>query len=116
LTVALGLLAALALVIVPASVHVGSFVAVSLLLGVTLFSIQPLSQATVAYYSPPETRGLSFGYTYLAIFGVGALGAALAGGVLTYGSATLLFVVLAGLAATGSIVSIVLFRVGTRRS
>lgn len=116
LTVALGALAVLALVFVPASVHVGSFVAVSLLLGVTLFSIQPLSQATVAYYSPPETRGLSFGYTYLAIFGVGALGAALAGGVLTFGSANLLFVVLAGLAATGSIVSIVLFRVGTRRS
>lgn len=116
LTVALGSLAVLALVFVPASAHVGTFVTVSLLLGVALFSIQPLSQATVAYYSSPETRGLSFGYTYLAIFGVGALGAALAGTVLTYGNATLLFLVLAGLATGGSLISIVLFRVGTRRA
>lgn len=56
-----------------------TFIAVSLLLGVVLFTVQPLSQATVAAYSPSEARGISFGYTYLGIFGFGSLGAALAG-------------------------------------
>jgi MFS family permease len=60
-----------------------------------LFALQPLSQATIAKYSPPDHRGLSFGYTYLAIFGIGALGAALVGAALTYGSATTVFVLLA---------------------
>jgi hypothetical protein len=39
---------------------------------------------------------------YLAVFGVGALGATVAGALLTYFSSTALFVVLAGFAATAS--------------
>ena len=116
LTYVLGLLGLLALLFVPASGSTVTFVAVSLLLGVTLFAVQPLSQATVANYSPPGTRGLSFGYTFLAIFGVGALGAGLAGVVLTYASYQALFVLLAAIAAAGATVSIVLHRVGERRS
>lgn len=116
LTYALAFLAVFAISFVPASANAGSFLAVSLLLGIALFSIQPLSQATVAAYAPREARGLSFGFTYLAIFGVGALGAGLAGTILTYGTSATLFLVLAGLAGSGSLVSIVLFRVGTRRS
>ncbi len=69
---------------------IGSFV-----LGVALFAIQPLSQATIAKYSLPESRGLSFGYTYLTIFGIGALGAAITGTVLTYSSVSVMFLVLA---------------------
>jgi MFS family permease len=61
--------------------------------------MQPLTQATIAKYSPPERRGLSFGYTYLAIFGIGALGASVTGATLTYGSPRVLFVLLAGFAA-----------------
>lgn len=48
----------------PDGLLVGSFV-----LGAALFAIQPLSQAAIAEYSLPESGGLSFGYTYLAVFG-----------------------------------------------
>lgn len=74
----------------------------SAVLGFFLFVVQPLYQATVAEYTPPDTRGLSYGYTYLAIFGVGALGAALAGGLLQIAGPPLLFGVLAGIALVGA--------------
>ncbi|UHQ98593.1 MFS transporter (plasmid) [Natrinema zhouii] len=111
LTGVLGTLALLALLFVPATATTGTFVAVSLLLGITLFMIQPIQQAAVAAYSPPEARGLSFGYTYLAIFGVGALGAGLAGTILTYGNAQVLFIVLGLLAAIAASVAFLLRRI-----
>ncbi|WP_436910432.1 MFS transporter [Halosimplex marinum] len=97
LAVLLGALVAIALLFVPASGSLPALLAVSVALGFTLFGMQPLSQATIAKYSPAEHRGLSFGYTYLAIFGIGALGASITGAALTYGSARLLFAVLAGI-------------------
>ncbi|WP_138007037.1 MFS transporter [Halalkalirubrum salinum] len=112
----LGTLAVLALLFVPATASVWTFLAVSLLLGIALFSVQPLSQTTVAAYSNPDARGLSFGYTYLAIFGVGALGAGLAGTVLTIASVQVLFLVLAAIAAMAALISFVLLRSGTRVS
>jgi MFS family permease len=96
LAVMLGLLAAIALLFVPAAGSVPTLLLASVTLGFVLFAIQPLSQATIAKYSPPEHRGLSFGYTYLAIFGIGALGASIVGTALTYGSPALVFVLLAG--------------------
>ena len=111
LTVMLGVLTAIALVFVPlvetgiVGLLVGSFV-----LGVALFAIQPLSQATIAKYSLPESRGLSFGYTYLAIFGIGALGAAITGTVLTYGSVSAMFLVLASFSTIGVLFGLTLLR------
>ena len=102
LTVMLGVLTTIALVFVPlVQTGVGGLVAGSFVLGVALFAIQPLSQATIAKYSVPESRGLSFGYTYLAIFGIGALGAAITGAILTYSSVPVMFLVLAGFSVTG---------------
>ena len=95
----LTLLVAIALLFVPASGSLPTLLAISVALGFALFGLQPLSQATIAKYSPPAYRGLSFGFTYLAIFGIGALGASLAGAALTYGSQTTLFVMLAGFEA-----------------
>ena len=92
----LTLLVVIALLFVPASGSLPTLLAISVALGFALFGLQPLSQATIAKYSPPAYRGLSFGFTYLAIFGIGALGASLAGAALTYGSQTTLFVMLAG--------------------
>jgi MFS family permease len=92
-------LTAVALLFVPASGSLVPLLVVSVVLGFFLFGMQPLTQATIAKYSPPEHRGLSFGYTYLAIFGFGALGASVTGAVLTYGSRSLAFLVLAGFAA-----------------
>ena len=97
-------LAVLALVFLPAAnAGLVPLLVVSALLGFTLFVIQPLYQATVAVYTPPGTRGLSYGYTYLGVFGVGALGAALAGTILQYADATVLFTVLAALAVGGAV-------------
>lgn len=106
----LGTLAVLALLFVPAAATTGTFVAVSLLVGVTLFTVQPLQQAAVANHSPTGTRGLSFGYTFLAIFGIGALGAGLAGTILTYATPTVLFTVLAAIATIGASIAVRLLR------
>nr|WP_181693247.1 MFS transporter [Natronomonas sp. LN261] len=93
-------LAVIAVGFVPAArLGLGGLLAASVVLGFTLFAMQPLTQATIAKYSMPGSRGLSFGYTYLAIFGIGALGAAISGAVLTYASVSVMFVVLAAFAA-----------------
>jgi len=111
----MAVLSALALLFVPATAAVGTFVAASLALGVALFTVQPLSQATVAAHSPSEARGLSFGYTYVGIFGVGALGSTLAGTVLTRAGPRELFVVLAVIAALGAVSASAVSRFSTRR-
>ncbi|WP_049910740.1 MFS transporter [Halorubrum coriense] len=115
LTALMTILAALALLFVPATGAVATFVAVSLALGVALFTVQPLSQATVAAYSPSEARGLSFGYTYSGIFGIGALGSTLAGTILTRAGPRELFVVLAVIAALGALSATAVSRFATRR-
>jgi MFS family permease len=106
LAIMLASLVTIALLFVPASETLPTLVLVSVALGFALFAIQPLSQATIARYSPPEHRGLSFGYTYLAIFGVGALGASIVGAALTYGSSTTVFLVLAGFDAVGLVLAL----------
>ena len=109
LILVLSALAAIAVAFVPAArLGLGGLLAASVVLGFTLFSIQPLTQATIAKYSVPDSRGLSFGYTYLAIFGVGALGAAVSGTVLTYASASVMFLVLAGFAVAAAALAVVL--------
>lgn len=103
---ALGVLAGVAAVFLPvAGLGTGGLLVMSAVLGFFLFVVQPLYQATVAEYTPPEARGLSYGYTYLAVFGVGATGAALAGGLLQGGGPPLLFGVLAGIALLGAALS-----------
>ena len=103
---ALAVLAVVAVVFLPvAGGGTAALLVVSAVLGFFLFLVQPLYQATVAEYTPPEARGLSYGYTYLAIFGVGAAGAALAGGLLQVAGPPLLFGVLAGLALLGAVLS-----------
>lgn len=103
LVAAFALLAVLALLFIPvARLGVVPLVALGALLGVSLFVVQPMYQATVAEYTPADTRGLSYGFIYLGVFGVGALGATLAGTVLTYASPSALFGVLAVVAAVAA--------------
>ncbi|HET7324612.1 MAG TPA: MFS transporter [Halococcus sp.] len=92
-----------------ANAGLGPLLALSAVLGFVLFFIQPFYQATVAEYTPPAARGLSYGFTYLGDFGVGALAAAFAGAVLTYFSASVLFVLLAVFAVVGGGFSTYLF-------
>jgi MFS family permease len=109
IAIAFAVLAVLAITFLPAAnAGLVPFVVVGAVLGFFLFVVQPLYQATVAEYSPAGTRGLSYGYTYLGTFGVGATGAAIAGGVLEYFSATVLFGVLAAFAVGATLLGTVL--------
>nr|WP_277555780.1 MFS transporter [Halobaculum sp. YSMS11] len=106
-----GLLAVLALLFLPvANLGFVPFLAFGAVLGVALFVVQPFYQATVAEYTPAGTRGLSYGYTYLGVFGVGALGGAVAGAILTFATAGTLFVVLAAFALVAAATGVVLAR------
>lgn len=111
LAMAFGVLAVLAVLFLPASrAGLLPFLIIGGVLGFFLFVVQPLYQATVAEYTPPGTRGLSYGYTYLGVFGIGAAGAAIAGAVLEFFTAGTLFAVLAAFALTASIIGTVLTR------
>jgi MFS family permease len=103
LAIGFGALALLALTFFTvAAVGVAPLAALGAVIGFFLFFVQPFIQATVAEYTPTNARGLSYGYTYLGVFGVGALGGAVAGAVLTYAAPTELFVVLACIAVAAS--------------
>ncbi len=104
--VVLGLLA---LVFIPvARGGLGPVIATVALLGVALFFVQPLYQAAIADHTPPGTRGLAYGFTYLGIFGIGAAGAPISGYLLTEGDFTGVFVFMAGLAGVGLVLTVML--------
>jgi MFS family permease len=108
-------LAVLALVFLPAaSLGLGPLAVVGVFMGMFLFVVQPLYQATVAEYTPAGTRGLSYGYTYLGVFGVGALGGTVAGVILEYLSEPALFLTLAGFALVGAATGLYLGRKNAR--
>lgn len=88
-------LAIISLAFVPAaSLGLWAVLLVSAALGFVLFGEQPLLQALVADYSATNVRGLSYGYMFLGVFGVGALGAAVSGVVLSVTTANVLFLLL----------------------
>lgn len=88
-----------------ASVGVPALLAVCAVIGFFVYVFVPLGQELIAEYAPADLHGLTYGYTYLGLFGVGAVGASLAGFVLAYASTSALFVVLAGLAAVCGLLS-----------
>jgi sugar phosphate permease len=99
------------LMFVPA-VNTGMFVTLGVcaVIGFCIYGVVPVLQTTVAQYAPTDAYGLSFGYVYAAAFGVGALGAAAAGVILTYTTVSMLFVLLAGCAAANGLFSVRLLR------
>ncbi|WP_134670353.1 MFS transporter [Halorussus marinus] len=104
ITGAFAALAVIALLYIPAlNAGLITLLAASAALGFALFVVQPLYQAAVAQYTPAGTRGLSYGYTYLGVFGIGAAGAGIAGFVLELFDPTVLFVVLCGFAAVATV-------------
>jgi MFS family permease len=110
-------LAVVAVLFVPAAqAGLAPLLAVSAVLGFVLFAIQPMYQATIAEYSPPDDRGLSYGFTYLANFGVGAAGAALAGVLLSAVGTDGTFLALAAFPVVGAGLALALARFGTRRA
>ncbi|ELZ08584.1 major facilitator superfamily MFS 1 [Halovivax asiaticus JCM 14624] len=80
-------------------------VGLSALFGFFLFAIQPFYQEAVAVYTPPDSRGLSYGYTYLGEFGFGAASIAIGGYVLDVSTPTFL-VTMATFAVIGVALSV----------
>ncbi|PCR92385.1 MFS transporter [Natrinema ejinorense] len=110
-------LAALALLFIPVTATgggLGPIVVLCGVLGFFLFAIQPFYQNAVAVYTPPDARGLSYGYTYLAEFGFGSASIALGGFMLGELSRTAFFVLIAGFAVGGGLLAGVLL-VGSGR-
>ncbi|MFB6156448.1 MAG: MFS transporter [Haloferacaceae archaeon] len=104
-------LALVAVVFVPASAAgLVPLLVAAALLGFLVFMEAPINQEVVSRHVPPAARGLSFGYTYLAVFGVGAAGAAGAGVVLTRASPAALFGALAAVAVLAAVIGVVLVR------
>lgn len=94
-TAAFLLLGALSVAFVPAgTAGLVPLLVVSALLGFVLFGVQPLNQTIIAEYTGTAVRGMSYGYSFLGIFGVGALGAAFAGATLAYTTEETLFLLL----------------------
>lgn len=82
--------------------------AVCAALGFFVFMEAPIHQALIGEYAAADIQGLSFGYTYLGVFGIGAAGASIAGVALTYGGTALLFAALATFPAAGLALAAVL--------
>lgn len=101
----------IALLYVAVSVWGGlvSLVAVSGFLGFFMFLLQPINQAAVSVYSGPRARGLAFGFTFLGVFGLGALGAPLTGFILDYSNQNVLFLSMAGIALITYLAGVYLF-------
>ncbi len=75
-------------------------------LGFFLFAIQPFYQDAVAVHTPADTRGLSYGYTYLGEFGLGSASIAIGGFLLDAFPLATFFSVLAGFALVGAVLSV----------
>ncbi|MFB6311031.1 MAG: MFS transporter [Salinirussus sp.] len=96
-------LVGIALVLLPlAAVGLIPLLAGAAALGFLVFMLPLINQEAISAYTAANVRGLSFGYNYMALFGVGAIGAPLAGIILTRWSPDALFVVLAIIALMGT--------------
>ncbi len=84
---------------------VRGFTALSWAYGFLLFSLEPLQNSLVTGAVPARLRGLAFGMTFVSVFGLGSMGAVLAGLLLSRGASAPLFVILgASLATSGAFV------------
>lgn len=105
-------LGALALVFIPVtSMGLGPLIVLCGVLGFFLFAIQPFYQEAVAVHTPSDTRGLSYGYTYLGEFGLGAASIAIGGFVLDAFPLAMFFGMLAAFALVGAVLSVGLLAV-----
>jgi MFS transporter, FSR family, fosmidomycin resistance protein len=99
-----------------ASVGVAPFLVLCAILGFCLYATAPIYQVVIAEYAASDVHGLSYGYTYLGMFGVGAAGAAIAGALLTYADAGALFLTLGTVALVAAALTLVVHRLGAKKS
>ena len=106
-------LAVLAFAFVPsATLGVAPFLLVCLAIGFALYATAPIYQVLIAEYAASDVHGLSYGYTYLGMFGVGAAGAAIAGTLLTYFASSVLFATLGVIAILAAALVAAIVRLG----
>lgn len=89
-----------------------AFTAAALAFGFLLFSLEALQNTLVTHQAPRGLQGLAFGFTFLSVFGIGSIGAALAGYLLDRAEAPLLFGLLAGSLATSGLFAYAAGRAG----
>jgi MFS family permease len=99
-----GALLLLALAVLASSTSLQAvFGGTAIVFGLVLFSLEPLQNILVTREVPRPLRGSAFGLTFLSVFGIGALGAVLAGWLLQQNQNAVLFLVLGvSLAASGA--------------
>ena len=66
----------------------------AIVFGLVLFSLEPLQNTLVTRDAPRPLRGSAFGFAFLSVFGIGAIGAILAGWLLQQNQNAVLFLVL----------------------
>src|SRR3989454_7510439 len=75
----------------------------AIIFGLVLFSLEPLQNTLVTREAPRPLRGSAFGFAFLSVFGIGAIGAILAGWLLQQNQNAVLFLVLGlSMAAAGT--------------
>ena len=82
----------LILLAIPAA---GAVVGIAFAFGFLLFALEPLQNLLVSRRAPPNLRGLAYGLVFLAVFGIGATGAALGGYIGSVADLGLIFPILA---------------------
>ena len=94
-----GVLTLLALAFIPITgMGLWPLLALCGVLGFFLFAIQPFYQNAVAVHTPSDSRGLSYGFTYLGEFGLGSASIAIGGFVLDSFALSAFFAMLAAFA------------------
>jgi MFS family permease len=96
------LLFALAVLVSSPSLQ-GAFGGTAIVFGLVLFSLEPLQNTLVTREVSRPLRGSAFGLTFLSVFGIGAIGAVLAGWLLQQDQNAVLFLALGlSMAASGA--------------
>src|SRR5207247_220162 len=95
---ALSLVGALLLLLlalfVSSSLSGALFGGAAIVFGLVLFSLEPLQNTLVTREAPRPLRGSAFGFAFLSVFGIGSIGAVLAGWLLQQNQDAVLFLVL----------------------
>jgi MFS family permease len=85
-------------------------VAVALLFGFLLFALEPMQNVLVSTRTPAGVRGVAFGLVFLAVFGIGALGAVLGGYVSKFAGLASIFPLLSIFMLASGAASLILYR------
>jgi len=101
----LSLTAAVLLSLLAAFLGSAAFLVGGLAFGFVLFSLEALQNTLVTRTAPHESRGLAFGLSFFSVFGLGSIGAVLAGWLLDQGQPAAMFLVLSAAIASSGVIA-----------